>query len=225
MFKKISVIIVFFFAFALISCTQSEQNATDNSVNVNSANLQTNEKGENSGDENASPINENSAENSNSSDTNSTNADDNEKDSANGEKFKLIKSSHAEILAAWLKNKPKLSLAQVKEFPADALKRFREFKKDENAHPYYATGDFNNDEKEDFAVLLNNENTDESRSLAVFEAGSTEPDFFKEKMYKNFILSQDSEKKVLYISSFESDDGVILTPKGDSYELKPMLPE
>lgn len=139
--------------------------------------------------------------------------------------FENIKPAHAEILAAWLKTKPHLDLARPGEIPADQMKRFREWQKNPNAHPYYAVGDFNQDGREDFAVLLNNKKTGKERSLAVFEAGSKSPDFFNREMFEHFILSFDWEKKVLYISSFESDDGVILTPKGDSYILESMLPE
>lgn len=226
MLNKILLFTALSLVLALVGCQTSDPAAADD-PNSDRGNLNRQNEGVRDPKDGDPAPDDADPEPSPAADDSGKNADapDGKNDSAGKDKFENIKPAHAEILAAWLKTKPHLKLARPGEFPADQLKRFRDWKKNPNAHPYYAAGDFNKDGREDFAVLLNNEKTGKERSLAVFEAGSKAPDFFNQEMFEHFILSFDREKKVLYISSFESDDGVILTPKGDSYILESMLPE
>lgn len=211
--KAFAVLVVF--AFAACAAGESAKDAGESARENQTAS------------ETASPVQNSNGQTPEKSATEVSLPDENaeKNDAASGERFKFVKPAHARVLENWLASKPGLGLAPVEDFPKAQLERFRDWKKDQTAHPFYATGDFDRDQTEEFAVLLNNDETEDSRSLAVFEPGAEKPDFYTDKMYKNYILSFDKDKKDLYIGSFESDDGVILTPKNGGYVLKSMLPD
>ena len=138
-------------------------------------------------------------------------------------------SRDLETVNKWLKEKPELKMTNASEYKN--LSYFREAEKDVKANPYYVTGDFNKDGKRDFAVALSykdgriDKRTNKIlRAFAIFndaESQNAKPAYYFDKMDGRFILI--FKNNSLMIGSYQSDDGVIAVPKGNSYELKSMV--
>lgn len=63
-----------------------------------------------------------------------------------------IKTEYKSVLKIWLDKNPNLILPNETDASQEDLKAWRKSNKD--FQPFYAVGDFNQDGKEDFAVLL-----------------------------------------------------------------------
>ena len=96
-------------------------------------------------------------------------------------------------------------------------------------HPYVATGDFNGDGARDFAVVvIDRKKPTKNFTLLVFNGpfnpGSGTPAFVKSDLgLRNqglFFGPPRSKPYRLVLGRFESDNSVILVPKGNTYILK-----
>ena len=137
-----------------------------------------------------------------------------------------LRATHRVALDPWLKSKPRLRLATEKDCRnLEGLAASRaEYGRD--YHPYYAVGDFNRDGQQDFAVtLINDQKRSRKFAIAVFNGAHNQrrpwlPAFFAEGMDL-------SEGGLVVLSGarliagvFQSDDCVVLQPRGRTYALK-----
>jgi hypothetical protein len=95
-------------------------------------------------------------------------------------------------------------------------------------HPYIATGDFNGDGVEDFAVVvLDRSKKEKNFALVVFNgpfnSETASPAFMQSGMdlkYSGLFYGPPRPKPYrLLLGPFESDSGVLLTPHGHGYRL------
>lgn len=152
----------------------------------------------------------------------------------NEEDFQMMSPAHAAVLKRWLRLQIN-NLRPVREDKnsASSQQYFRQDKPNED--PFYAVGDFNGNGIEDFAVILTGfvprispQTKRPLNSLAIFEMSpetsgkSPKTAFFSDQIDGFFIISGKGEKYVA-ISSYPSDDGFLLVPKGKTYAARPMV--
>jgi hypothetical protein len=96
-------------------------------------------------------------------------------------------------------------------------------------NPYIATGDFNGDGAEEFAVVVIDPSKKEKNYALLifngpFDVGKTIPNFFKPGLdlkYMGLFYGPPRPKPFrLLLSGFDSDSGSLLIPRGQSYLLK-----
>jgi len=139
------------------------------------------------------------------------------------------------VLKIWLSGHPEDRLATDEDCDcADDIRRMKAgrggaWKPVPDYHPYAATGDFNGDGIEDFAVVvIDSSKKEKNYTLLIFNGA-----FDVEKAVPNFIKPGLDLKFVglfygpprpkpyrLLLSGFESDSGLLLVPRGQSYVLK-----
>lgn len=140
-----------------------------------------------------------------------------------------LRSPHRTTLESWLKNRPMLMLATEK----DCLNKVglaasrEEYGRD--YQPYYAIADFNHDGQQDFAVaLINKQKRSRRFAIAIFngpfnQKRTSAPAFFAEGIDLSdgglVILSGNR----LVAGVFQSDDCVVLRPRGRTYVTKSCL--
>ena len=95
-------------------------------------------------------------------------------------------------------------------------------------HPYVATGDFNGDGAEDFAVVVLDRSKKENNFVLVgfngpFKSETVSPAFMKSGLdlkYQGLAYGPPRPKPYrLLLGRFESDSGVLLVPHGRGYRL------
>jgi hypothetical protein len=95
-------------------------------------------------------------------------------------------------------------------------------------HPYIATGDFNGDGVEDFAVVVVDRTKQENNFAFLvfngpFTLGTESPAFMKSGLdlkYQGLTYGPPRPKPYrLLLGRFESDSGVLLIPRGRGYKL------
>ncbi len=138
------------------------------------------------------------------------------------------------VLKGWLARHPGYRLATDEDCECGGdIEQMRtgyggETKPVPHYHPYTATGDFNADGVEDFAVVLIDRSKKEKNfALAVFngpfESETLSPAFFRSGMdlkYSGLFYGPPRPKPYrLLLGPFESDSGVLLIPHGRSYRL------
>ena len=137
-----------------------------------------------------------------------------------------LRPEHREIVEHWLARRPGLRLATDGDTNQDGLAQTRK-EKGKNYHPYYAVGDFNGDGKEDFAVAFKKKRKSKLPfTVAIFNgplAGNSVPAFTTDDDLRSGGLFYNSKAKPregrLIVGVFESDDCVILLPRGLAFEL------
>lgn len=96
-------------------------------------------------------------------------------------------------------------------------------------HPYVATGDFNGDGVEDFAVVLIDRAKKEKNFVLIvfngpFKSDTASPAFMESGLdlkYSGLVYGPPRPKPYrLVLGPFESDSGVLLAPHGRSYRLE-----
>lgn len=152
----------------------------------------------------------------------------------NPDHFNHLLFAHAAALKRWLAARPDLRPAQTWDYGEDKMRLLREVDNNPKRHPYYVTGDFNKDGRQEFAVILayrtsklDAQTKRKINALAVFDAPPYEgdkmqPTFYSEQNDAVFILHANVNGN-LGVSSSESDDGFILIPDGKKYKVKMML--
>ena len=142
-----------------------------------------------------------------------------------------LRPEHREIVQRWLSSRSGLRLAteaDCKNKEGLAITREAEGR---NYHPYYAVGDFNGDGKEDFAVAF--VKTRKSKwpfTVAIFNgplARNSVPAFTTDDDLRSGGIFYKPKAKPregrLIVGVFESDDCVILRPRGKTYVIKDCL--
>ena len=140
-----------------------------------------------------------------------------------------LRAPHRTALEGWLKNRPMLRLATEKDcLNKDGLAASRE-EYGRDYQPYYAIADFNHDGQQDFAVALINQQKRSRRFvIAIFngpfnQTRTSAPAFFTEGIDLSdgglVILSGNR----LVAGVFQSDDCVLLRPRGRTYLMKSCL--
>ncbi len=137
-----------------------------------------------------------------------------------------LRAPHRVTLESWLQGKPRLRLAIEKDcLNVEGLAASRtEYGRD--YQPYYAVGDFNRDGQQDFAVaLINGQKRFRKFAIAIFNGPFNQkrtnlPAFFTEGSDLSegglFVLSGNR----LVAGVFQSDDCVVLQPRGRTYAMK-----
>ncbi len=109
---------------------------------------------------------------------------------------------------------------------ADGVRSGRLHKPVPDYRPYTATGDFNSDGVEDFAVVLIDRSKQEKNFALIvfngaFKSEHQSPAFFQSSMdlkYYGLVYGPPRSKPYrLLLSQFESDSGVLLVPRGHGY--------
>lgn len=139
-----------------------------------------------------------------------------------------LQSTHRTTLQRWLQSKPGLRLALEQDCRnTEGLKATRaEYGR--NYQPYYAVGDFNRDGQTDFAVaLLDSRKPSRNFAIAIFNAPFNQNRLASPAFYTAGIdLSEGGlilSGNRLLAGVFQSDDCVILRPRGRTYSLKSCL--
>jgi len=139
-----------------------------------------------------------------------------------------LRPKHLAVVEEWLVKKPNLRLATVADcLNKDGLAATRkQFGK--NYHPYYTMGDFNRDKREDFAVALIDKRKKKGKfAVAIFNGSVgkiTAPAFFEEGWDLSDGGLSDGGGSLM-AGTFESDNCVILRPRGKRYIVKDCLEE
>ena len=140
-----------------------------------------------------------------------------------------LREPHRATLERWLQGKPALRLATEKDCQnKEGLAASRaEYGRD--YQPYYAVGDFNRDGQQDFAVaLINGQKRSRKFAIAIFNGPFNQkrtnlPAFFTEGSDLSegglFVLSGNR----LVAGVFQSDNCVVLRPRGRTYAMKSCL--
>lgn len=140
-----------------------------------------------------------------------------------------LRDPHRTVLERWLKNKPMLRLATEKDCRnAAGLAASRE-EYGRAYQPYYAIGDFNHDGQQDFAVaLINAQKSSRRFAIAIFngpfnQARTSLPAFFAQgiDLSDGGLVVQSGSRLVAGV--FQSDDCVVLRPRGRTYVMKSCL--
>lgn len=139
--------------------------------------------------------------------------------------LRYIQPEHKAILEKWLRRQPQLRVA----IEADCKNRQglmdARLEHGENYHPYYAVGDFNRDGREDFAVvLISKQRRARNFSIAIFNGPFTgTPVFYTggvDLSAGGLVFRADNR---LVAGVFQTDDCVVLKPKGRGYVMADCL--
>jgi hypothetical protein len=142
-----------------------------------------------------------------------------------------LRPEHRAIVDKWLKLRPDLRLAtEADNTNKDGLASTRR-DRGRNYNPYYVVGDFNGDRKEDFAVaLVKKKKSQWPFVLAIFNgpvARVTKPAFTEDADISDggiFYNPQNPPRGFrLAVGTFESDNCVIVRPRGQSYVTRACL--
>ncbi len=136
-----------------------------------------------------------------------------------------LRPSHKTVVEKWLKMRPDLRLAtEADNTNKEGLAGTRR-DRGQGYQPYYAVGDFNGDRKEDFAIaLVKKKKGTWPFVFAIFNgplARFTKPSFIADTDLADGGIffnpkSSPSQFRLAY-GTFESDDCVILLPRGRTY--------
>lgn len=131
---------------------------------------------------------------------------------------------HRKVLSDWLKQKPNLRVATAEDLDAAFLERLKEMSPESAATPFYAVGDFNHDERKDFAVGLVDKDRPGKLTLAIFNTPFREgrgPAFYDESSFEItdifFVVADRKNREELQIGIGSDTRTVLLKPKGKSY--------
>ena len=145
-----------------------------------------------------------------------------------------LTAQETRVLENWMANHPEYRTATDEDCDcADEIKQMKagwggSWKPVPDYHPYNATGDFNGDGVEDFAVVVVELAKQENNFVLVvfngpFKSGSVTPAFMKSGLdlkYQGLVYGPPRPKPYrLLLGRFESDSGVLLIPHGRSYKL------
>lgn len=140
-----------------------------------------------------------------------------------------LRAPHRAIVERWLQRKPALRLATEKDCKnKEGLEASRqEYGRD--YQPYYAVGDFNHDGQQDFAVALVNQQKPSQRfAIAIFNGPFNQkqtnlPAFFADgiDLVDGGLVVLSGNRLVAGV--FQSDDCVVLRPRGKTYLMKACL--
>jgi hypothetical protein len=135
-----------------------------------------------------------------------------------------IEAEHRVVLGSWLKEKPHLRPATAADLDAEFLERVKEMVPESAASPFYCVGDFNHDERKDFAVGFVDKNRPGTLILAVFNAPfgkKRAPAFYDESRFEMtdifFVVADGRNREELQIGIGNDTKTVLLKPKGKGY--------
>jgi len=144
-------------------------------------------------------------------------------------------TAHEEkVLHSWLAHHPEYRIATDKDCDcADDIKQMKAgwggaWKPVPDYHPYTATGDFNGDGVEDFAVVVVERSKQENNFALVvfngpFRSETASPAFIQSGLdlkYQGLFYGPPRPKPYrLLVGRFESDSGSLLIPHGRGYRL------
>ena len=142
-----------------------------------------------------------------------------------------LRPQHRAIVEEWLNARSDLRLATEADNTNKAGLAATRKERGRNYQPYYVVGDFNGDRKEDFAVaLVKKKNSRWPFVVAIFNgpvARATKPTFSVDAYLADggfFYNAQASAREFrLAFGTFQSDNCVIVRPRGQSYVTKPCL--
>lgn len=137
--------------------------------------------------------------------------------------FAHFKPEHAAALKVWLSRNKLWKPARESDYNQEFLEYAKKDESRKNYHPYYTTGDFNKDGKEDFGVGLVDSKTRKKLAFAVFNApfADGKAAFFTDQTEKDDIIIFNNGS--LYLGPDYSDSGYVLVPKGDKYEVESLF--
>jgi hypothetical protein len=145
-----------------------------------------------------------------------------------------LTAQEQKVLQDWLAHHPEYRIATDEDCDcADDIKEMRAgsggaWKPVPDYHPYSATGDFNGDGVEDFAVVVIERSKQENNFALVvfngpFKSETVSPAFMKSGLdlkYQGLFYGPPRPKPYrLLLGRFESDSGLLLIPHGRGYKL------
>lgn len=140
-----------------------------------------------------------------------------------------LRAPHRATLEHWLAGKPALRLATEKDCQNKAGLEASRQEYGRDYQPYYAVGDFNRDGRQDFAIaLINTRKNSRKFAMAIFNGPFTQtrtnsPAFFAEgiDLSEGGLVVQSGNRLVAGV--FQSDNCVLLRPRGRTYLMKTCL--
>lgn len=139
----------------------------------------------------------------------------------------FLQTQHGALLQQWLKGRPQLRLATEADCTNREGLRATRQEYGQSYQPYYTTGDFNRDGKEDVAVvLINKQRRSRKFAIAIFngqpagKAAVAGPAFYRDGVDLSdggLIWRTDNR---LLAGTFQTDNCIILEPRGRSYVIK-----
>ncbi|MCA1605649.1 MAG: hypothetical protein LC775_09300 [Acidobacteria bacterium] len=142
-----------------------------------------------------------------------------------------LRPGHRTVVENWLKLRTDLRLAtEADNTNKEGLAATRR-DRGRLYQPYYVVGDFNGDRKEDFAVaVVRKKRSEWPFVFAIFNgpvAGAKKPSFTADAELSDGGIFYNPQNPIsqfrLGFGTFESDDCVILRPRGRTYVAKPCL--
>jgi len=145
-----------------------------------------------------------------------------------------LTAQEQKVLEGWLAQHSEFRVATDEDCGcADDIKQMKEgsggaWKTVPDYHPYVATGDFNGDGVEDFAVVMVERSKQENNFALVvfngpFKSATGSPAFMKSgldlKYHRLFYGPPRQKPYRLLVGRFETDSGSLLTPHGRGYRL------
>ncbi len=149
-----------------------------------------------------------------------------------GNSAEHISLQHRKILEYWLASKPGWRPAVKNDAYAGQTKEVREFLDGEfqsnTNHPFYVVADFNNDEKQDFAVMLIKKVGKKNKfAVAIFNSTDNKqklvPAFYTERVSNGdflFWMTGDQFGNRIVVGPPGSDSGYIIKPHGRTYVIE-----
>jgi hypothetical protein len=128
-----------------------------------------------------------------------------------------LKSEHREVLKKWLAKKTWLRPAIESDASKDDLEAWK--RENKSFFPYYVVGDFNQDGKEDFAMILKVIKAEDEGVIVVFNApfSSSKPAYFNRGFgVEQYYIEYMEDVKQLYFTKYETH-GFYLKAKGGKY--------
>ena len=128
-----------------------------------------------------------------------------------------LQSKHREVLKKWQGKTTWLRPAIEEDASKDDLKEWR--RENKTFFPYYVVGDFNQDGKEDFVVMLKNIKAEDEGVLVIFNApfSNSKPAYLNRGFgVRNYYVEYLEDLRMLYFTAYETH-GFYLKPKGKKY--------
>lgn len=147
---------------------------------------------------------------------------------ASDDEIRHLEPFHFTVVKDWLKTRPNLRVLGEADYGAKRLKLLRELEGNPKIHPFYITGDFNQDGTREFAVMLVSRKNKGVRAVAVFDSPPvTGEKFIKPTFFLNdikddggdIILHDGGDAGGIYVGEAGTDSGFLLTPTGKTYKV------
>jgi hypothetical protein len=131
--------------------------------------------------------------------------------------FAHLQAEHQQVLQKWLAKNGGMRPAVEADASKEDLEAWQ--RENRNFFPYYSVNDFNQDGRQDFAVLLKIEKKADEGAIVIFNAPfrSPRPAYYERGVgVGQYYLEFMEDVRMLYFTKYETH-GFYLKPKGEKY--------